>query len=354
MKRILITGGCGFVGSTLASYLKNKDSRIEVVALDNFWRKGSELNAIRLREQGIEIIQGDVRFPEDFEKAGDCDCVIDCAAEPSVLAGSDNPKYLIDTNLIGTVNALEYARKRKSVFVFLSTSRIYPIEHLNALLFREKESRYELVDEQKEKEVSNRGVTERFRIDGSRTLYGATKISAEHFVKEYASTFGLKAVINRCGVIAGPWQFGKVDQGVIALWVARHYFKKPLRYIGFGGNGKQVRDFMHADDVCEAIQFELENIDSITGETYILSGSSPMSVSLKELSAVCRDITGNRVEISPVPENRSGDIRIFLGDHAKFTGVSRWRPRKDIKVVCGDIFSWIKGNEHILKTIFVD
>ena len=133
--KILITGGAGFVGSNLAIKLKERHPLFEIIAFDNLKRRGSELNLPRFNEKNIEFIHGDVRNPEDFEEINGFDLLIECSAEPSVLAGiNSSPKYLFNTNLIGTINCLEEVRKNKAKIIFLSTSRIYPIEKINNYL----------------------------------------------------------------------------------------------------------------------------------------------------------------------------------------------------------------------------
>ena len=123
-KSILITGGAGFVGSNLAVSLKKKYPALRIIVLDNLKRRGSELNIPRLKNYGIEFIHGDIRNPEDLELNFKIDLMLECSAEPSVLSGYDtNPRYIINTNLIGTVNCLELARRNKTDIIFLSTSK---------------------------------------------------------------------------------------------------------------------------------------------------------------------------------------------------------------------------------------
>src|SRR3972149_3096181 len=130
--KILVTGGAGFVGSSLAIEFRRNRKDIEVVAFDNLKRRGSELNIPRLKENRVEFIHGDIRNIEDFEAIGKADLIIECPAEPSVMAGfNSSPEYLINTNLLGTVNCLEYARKCDAEVVFLSTSRVYPVRTIN-------------------------------------------------------------------------------------------------------------------------------------------------------------------------------------------------------------------------------
>ncbi len=148
-KSILITGGAGFVGANLAVSFKKKYPKLEIIALDNLKRRGSELNINRLKENNIRFVHGDIRNPEDLIFDTKVELLIDCSAEPSVLAGfGDNPAYIINTNLSGTINCLELARKNKADVVFLSTSRVYPYEVINNIKTIELETRFEWQDNQ--------------------------------------------------------------------------------------------------------------------------------------------------------------------------------------------------------------
>ena len=124
--------------------------------------------------------------------------------------------------------------------------------------------------------------------------------------------YGLRGVINRCGVIAGPWQFGKVDQGVFTLWMLAHYFKKDnLKYIGFGGEGKQVRDLLHIEDLFNLVDFELKNMDKVNGRIYNVGGGKDISLSLLETTKICQEITGNIISIGKESGTRPADITIY-------------------------------------------
>jgi len=235
--RLLVTGGAGFVGSHLALALKAQWPTAEVVSMDNLYRRGSELNLPRLKASGIGFHHGDVRDAASFP-GGRFDFVIECSAEPSVLAGvQGSPDYLMQTNLVGAYQCLEAARRWNAGFLFMSTSRVYPIDRLERHPACENATRFTWQDGGTPG-ISSRGVSEAMEMTGARSLYGFTKYAAELLIEEYRAAFGIKSVINRCGVIAGPWQFGKVDQGVASLWVLAHYFGRPLSYIGYGGNGK--------------------------------------------------------------------------------------------------------------------
>jgi CDP-paratose 2-epimerase len=349
MKRILITGGMGFVGSNLASALKIKYPEYSIIAFDNLKRRGSELNINRLVNKGINFIHGDILNKTDFNEIGKIDCIIDAAAEPSVMAGIDSsPEYLIDTNLNGTINTLYFAKKHKSDFIFLSTSRVYPIAQLEKINIIEKENRFEITEKQCIEGISPSGISENFPIEGARSFYGATKLASELLVKEFNQFAGIRSVINRCGVLAGPWQMGKVDQGVIPYWVARHFWKKPLSYIGYGGTGKQVRDALHINDLFELVDWQIHNIDKINGETFNVGGGLECSFSLKELTQYCRQITGNTIEISSIKENREGDIRLYLTNNFKVNKFCGWAPKTPIYTLLKDIYEWICNNENQL------
>src|SRR6478672_2701709 len=262
MERILVTGGAGFVGAQTALDLARRHPEAEVVAFDNLSRRGSELNLPRLREAGVEFVHGDVREKDDLLGLERIDALVECSAEPSVMAGVDgSPDYVIRTNLMGAYHCLELARRDNAQVIFLSTSRVYPVRHLLGIQLDEAETRFEISDAQELPGISPRGVNEAFPMWGARTMYGATKLCAEHLIEDYVDGYGLRAVINRFGVIAGPWQMGKVDQGVFTWWMLAHYFKRPLSYIGFGGTGKQVRDLVHIDDVVELISAQLASPD---------------------------------------------------------------------------------------------
>ena len=120
---------------------------------------------------------------------------------------------------------------------------------------------------------------------------------------------------------------GKSDQGVVTLWAAAHYFKRPLRYIGFGGTGKQVRDIVHIDDVCDLVADQVARFDSYAGRLFNTGGGLRHSVSLRELTAACEKVTGNRIAIAPEAENRRADVRIYLTDHRRLTEATGWASR---------------------------
>ncbi|HDL01307.1 MAG TPA: NAD-dependent epimerase/dehydratase family protein [candidate division Zixibacteria bacterium] len=352
MQHILVTGGCGFVGSSLAIRYKQKYPDVKVSVLDNLKRRGSELNLPRLQRKNICFYHGDIRNREDIASVGNFDLLVECAAEPSVVAGFDSsPDYVVNTNLLGTINCLAASCYNKAAMIFISTSRVYPYDLINCIKLRETNTRFEIIKQQDCDGISDRGLNENFPLFGPRSLYGATKLASELLITEYIHMYGLKAVINRCGLISGPWQFGKVDQGVVVLWMARHYWEKKLSYIGFGGTGKQVRDMIHVDDLFELIDIQSNNIDKYSGQTYNVGGGRDSSLSLLEMTAMCEAITGNQIEITPVPESRPADVAVYLSDCSKVIAQTGWEPRVGPREILFDIYNWISENENDLEGI---
>jgi CDP-paratose 2-epimerase len=349
-KTVLVTGGAGFVGSNIAVFLKRRYPRATVIALDNLKRRGSELVLTRLRQEGVAFVHADVRIPEDLVLHARVDLLIECSAEPSVLAGcGDNPRYIIDTNLAGTVNCLEFARNTRADIIFMSTSRVYPYEKINAIKTRELPTRFDWKKNQKIQGWSNRGISEAFCLAGPRSLYGATKLASELLLVEYLKNYKLKGVINRFGVIAGPWQFGKIDQGVLAHWMLAHYFKRKLAYIGFGGRGKQVRDVLHIDDVCSLVDLQVKSLARISGQVYNVGGGAAGSLSLQEATRLCQEITGNRISMKRVASTRPADVVIYLTDNKKVSSQLGWQPHKAPSEVLSDIYNWVRQHERQLK-----
>lgn len=353
MKRIVITGGAGFVGSSLAILFKQHFVNIEILCFDNLSRRGSELNLPRLKAHGIQFIQGDVRNIEDFERIGIVDWLIECSAEPSVHAGyGESPRYLINTNLNGLLNCLEYLRQQDGHCVFLSSSRVYPIKLLRSLSLTPTRNRFELEDKNYPEGVSKLGISEKCSLEGPRSLYGTTKLSGELFIQEYCQTYGLKAIINRCGVLAGPWQMGKVDQGFMALWVAQHVFGNPLRYMGFGGEGLQVRDVLHVDDLFQLLTLQMAHVELHSGDVYNVGGGNQNSISLAELTELVSHITDRKIPIGSDPVTREADIPYYVTDITKVNQKTKWSPQHSLTQIVTEIYEWIEREKPLLKPIF--
>jgi CDP-paratose 2-epimerase len=301
----------------------------------------------------VEFVHGDVRNLEDLALGGrPVDLLIECSAEPSVLAGyGASPRYVLDTNLMGTINCLELARERGARVLFLSTSRVYPTALVNGLAYVEEPSRFTLRAEQILPGASGNGISEAFPLQGVRTFYGMTKLASEMLLEEYAAGYGLDFVTLRLGVISGPGQMGKVEQGVFALWMARHLWGERLAYKGWGGTGKQVRDVTHIDDVRDLVFSILGDWDTVRGKTLNAGGGCGVSASLLEATAICEEISGRKLRFEQVAETHPTDVRIYLTDYSSLTRLTGWRPTRGVRQIFADLHDWMRSDEQRLKPI---
>ncbi len=347
-ERVLVTGGAGFVGGTLCLRLAAAGHR--VTAMDNLLRRGSELNLPRLKAAGVEFVHGDIRNTEDFDRIEDFDLLIDCAAEPSVHAGaSGSPRFVLQNNLVGTLNCLEECRKRKAGVLFLSTSRVYPMGPLNALPYELEGERFVWKLPVDTPGVNEVGLDETFPLEGPRSFYGASKLACEVVATEYQANMGVPVLINRCGVLAGPWQMGKVDQGFIALWVSRHIFGKPLKYFGWGGKGQQVRDLLHVEDLADLVLAQIARPEVFDGRVYNVGGGRPVSTSLLELTGLCQTLTQKSLDIGGDPETNPLDMRIYLTDASRVKQDFNWAPRRSVRQIVSDTNDWLQDNLEMLR-----
>lgn len=363
-ERILITGGAGFVGSSLALSLKRAGVG-EVIALDNLYRKGSELNRDRIVAEGVTFVRGDVRERSAFD-IPPCDLIVDAAAEPSVLAGrGEDVPYLLDTNLGGTLNVLEAARRWNAALLFISTSRVFPVEALRAIPLRATEDRFEVVAEAGALNADLRsptsdlrspisgcspaGISEVFPLEGWRTLYGSTKLASEIMAREYAAQFGLRVMVDRCGVLCGPWQMGKVDQGIVALWIARHVYGKPLSYFGY--EGRQVRDVLHVEDFADLVLRQVQVMNAWRGDVFHVGGGREISLSLREMTALARTATGVRMDVGTDPVVRPGDVPWLIMDSARVRARFGWQPTRKVETIVDDTARWLKDHRAALEPI---
>ncbi len=351
MATILITGGCGFIGSNLAMAFRAQGDR--VIAFDNLSRSGSEILRDRIQTAGVEFVQGDIRNPEDLDAlVGPIDRMIECSAEPSVLVGmnGEDASFMVQNNLVGSLHCFEYARKHEIPVIFLSTSRVYPYDGLNAQPYSEAPTR--MVPDGTSTGFGPEGVGIDFPLSGPRSLYGATKLASEIMLQEYSHQYQLPAIINRCGVVAGPWQLGKQDQGVFTHWLVSHELKRPLSYIGFGGHGKQVRDLLHIDDLVELILMQSRQIADFRGEIFPAGGSTFSNLSLLETTDLCRKITGNEIPMGAVAETRPADVIWFVTNNQPTTDRFGWHPTRTAETILRDIHGWLKSQPDLLTSIF--
>ena len=307
--RILISGICGFAGSTIARALRECDADLQVSGFDNFIRPGSETNRLTLRRLGIDVVHADVRSATDLETLPPAELVLDAAANPSVLAGVDglsSSRQVVEHNLMGTVNLLEFCRRHRAVFTLLSTSRVYSIEPLANLPIVERDSAF-VPDNSRPfpPGLGNEGVNEKFSTAPPTSLYGSTKVASENLALEYGAAFDFPVWINRCGVLAGAGQFGRPDQGIFSFWINSWLRRRPLKYIGFGGRGFQTRDCLQPRDLVPLLRQQWNEPSGSSRPRLVnVSGGIANSISLAQLSRWCDERFGRRevgVEVAPRP-----------------------------------------------------
>ena len=336
--KILITGGCGFVGSNIAIYLKKNLKKSKISCLDNLMRKGSQLNKSRLIQNNIKNYNINIENFSKVKTLPKFDLIIDCCAEPAIEASRKDPDRVFSTNLIGTFNILKKCIKDKSNIVFLSSSRVYSINKLRKLI--KNKNIFKPIKIKKK-------INENFETSAASSLYGFTKLASEKLIREIFFKTNLKYIINRFGVIAGPWQFGKQDQGFVPLWVASHLLKRKLSYIGFGGKGYQVRDVIHIDDVCKIILIQIKKIKNINNNIFNIGGGFKNSISLKILTNKCEKLTKNKINIKKITKTSVFDIPYFITDNSKITKTYNWKPLKSIDQILKDIYLWVSKNKQI-------
>jgi CDP-paratose 2-epimerase len=400
--RLLITGICGFAGSTIARELLAHQPGLTIIGLDSLIRRGSETNVEPLRALGIDVRIGDIRDRATIEALPAVDWIIDCAANPSVLAGVDgrtSSQDLLDHNLAGTIHLLEHCRRHGAGFILLSTSRVYSIEPLADLQVTVDDRAYTPILPPSAASdlpssfnfhhsalnivasdcLSTSGLRENFPTDPPISLYGASKKCSELLAHEYSSTFGFPAWINRCGVLAGAGQFGKADQGIFSYWIHSWAQKKPLKYIGFDGHGHQVRDCLHPRDLVPLLAKQMYTThlgasslpsaapcpgaaknplpSSSIGGSYSpsspilnLSGGIASAMSLRQLSDWCADKFGpHHVESDLTP--RPFDIPWIVLDSSAAKAAWDWTPLTPRDKILEEIADHAKKNPKWLDMV---
>ncbi len=350
--RILIAGVCGFVGSTLARALIDHGG-YQIAGFDNFLRPGSESNRADLARRGVKLFHGDLRAASDLETLPAVDWVLDAAAHPSVLAGVDgrtSSRQLIEHNLSGTVNLLEFCKQHRAGFVLLSTSRVYSIAPLAALPVVPKAGAFHPAPGAVlPAGITADGVDESFATLAPISLYGSTKLASEALALEYGETFNLPVFVNRCGVLAGAGQFGRADQGIFAFWINAWLRQRPLKYIGFDGQGHQVRDCLHPRDLVPALlrQFaapKLTPADRIAN----FSGGIASAKSLRQLSDWCAAHVGAH-SVGTDANARPFDIPWLVLNYQKAKRIWQWQPATAVEAILEEIHVHAQANPHWLE-----
>jgi CDP-paratose 2-epimerase len=338
--RILISGICGFAGSAIARQLAAQGRGYEISGLDNFMRPGSEVNREELKRLGIKLAHGDVRAASDVDSSAPCDWVIDASANPSVLAGVDgqsSSRQVVEHNLGGTVNLLEFCKRTRAGFILLSTSRVYSISPLAGLPVVVEDGAFRPSAGALPHGISPLGLAESFSTAAPVSLYGATKLASEALALEYGHAFDLPVFINRCGVLAGAGQFGRPDQGIFSYWINSHLRRRPLKYIGFGGTGHQVRDCLHPNDLIPLLNAQLAAPKiGLSDRIVNLGGGIASAMSLRQLTAWCDERFGAH-PVARDPEPRRFDIPWIVLDASKAQSLWGWKPKTAVLSILEEI-----------------
>lgn len=335
--KVLVTGGCGFLGSHVCEYYKKRGE--EVISFDNLtkhelMRTGYDIEGARLynwnilKELGVTLIKADIRDKDTlFEVAQDCDYIIHTAAQPAMTISIENPELDITTNVMGTFNVLETARKFNIPMVYCSTIHVYG-NKINETI-KEKGTKFirEPLAIPEEHPI----------LQGKLTPLHASKSAAEIYVQTYIDTYGLEAAIFRLTGMYGPRQFGGEDHGWVANFAIRTLLRLPIKIFG---TDKQVRDILYVTDAVEAFDAFYKN--RIPG-VYNIGGGVDNIISLRECLELLRKITGIEQDIRYEPA-RIGDLWYFVCDITKAKKELVWEPKISNEEGIKKLIDWIKEN----------
>jgi CDP-paratose 2-epimerase len=337
MTNIIVTGGCGFIGSNICEFLKKK--KFNVISVDNLSKNYSKINQKRLSKLKIRNYRLNIYKKNFLNLRFKAKFIIDCCADPSVESSRVNRVANINNNLITTLNVLEKAKRDKSKVIFLSTSRVYPVQDSYKKFIKSKKNNF---------------FDENSNIVGAKTIYGYTKISSEMLINEFNYAFGLEYIINRCGLVTGPWQFGRVEQGLVSLWLWNHLNKKEnnLSYKGYGGSGKQIRDVLFIDDLKLLIFKQIKKFNKLKNNTFTVGGGYKNTINLIELTKICQQLTGNNIKIRKFKSTSIYDIPFYITSSKKLKKYCGWEPKVDLYAGIKQLKNWMKINYNLIRPFF--
>ena len=348
--KILITGGAGFVGGNLAT--KFADEGNEVLCLDNLSRRGSENNLTRfLNYPRIKFVHGDIRNSEDLDRVSfNPDVVLECSAQTTAIDGYDHPIYDYTNNTHGVINVLEFCRKKNAGLIFWSSNKAYSGDLCNSIPVTETDTRlvWTPPDDFSLQGWSQKGFNEKMDLNGgNHTIYGVTKNAADLICQEWSSAFDIPVIVNRFSCLYGPNQFGKVSQGWIVWFMLAKKFGIPLSYYGFGG--KQVRDYLHIDDLFRLIYTQCLTIDNHTGSYYNVGGGVNNTTSVLELSNLLDESGFFADDVADVAhaKERKADQQIYISDISKVSNDFMWKPEVKLDNALKKIIIWINSDNNI-------
>ena len=339
MKTMLITGGCGFIGINAADHFINEGYKI--ILFDNFSRAKIEHNVNWLKKKHgkkFEVIKGDVVY--DVKKLNEiserADVILHLAAQVAVTTSITDPLTDINTNVMGTYNVLEAARRseREPIVIYSSTNKVYGGLEQFKVVEGEKKYEFEDID----------GVTENVNLD-FHSPYGCSKGAADQYVRDYARVYGLKTVVFRQSCVYGENQYGVEDQGWIAWFIIASLLGKTITVYG---NGKQVRDILFVDDLVMAYDKAIKNINKVKGEIFNIGGGKENALSLLEFIEILNKLLGKKIEYA-FSDWRQGDQPIFISDNTKIIKSLNWNIKIGYNEGIKRIFNWAKNNFALIK-----
>ncbi|NLH47809.1 MAG: NAD-dependent epimerase/dehydratase family protein [Myxococcales bacterium] len=350
--KMLITGGCGFVGANLARHFLQQGW--DVTVLDNLVRRGSEYNVYDLTALGVRYVHGDVRNAEDLAALPKYDAICETSAQPSAIDGYANPYFDLSNNTFGLVNVLEKARRDDAILIFWSTNKVYSGDRVNAIPVREAATRWEW-DAASGYQAAGfsfaRGISERFDVDGGQhSIYGVSKICGDLICQEWFDAFGVRTVVNRFSCLAGPGQFGKSAQGWVAWWIIAFQFGLPLAYIGW--DGKQVRDALFTPDINRLVELEIKHIDRAAGHVFNIGGGMETTLSLREMTAWCERRFGRTVPVKIIETPRKADHVVYITDTSTVRDLLGWQPATGLADGLEEIVQWVDREQDRLRALY--
>jgi len=340
-RNYLVTGGAGFIGSNYVHRLLARGERITIY--DNFSRAGAPRNLEWLKgiygEKAFGVISGDVRDEAAITKAaGQADVIVHLAGQVAVTTSVTNPRDDFEANALGTFNVLEAARAagRDPIFIYASTNKVYG--GMEEVALAEDPTRWRYAD------LKN-GCPETQPLD-FHSPYGCSKGTGDQYVRDYHRIYGLRSVVFRQSCIYGPRQFGIEDQGWVAWFVIAAVTGRPITIYG---DGKQVRDVLHVDDLLNAYDAAIEKIDITAGGVYNLGGGPRNVLSVwAEFGPMLEKLVGHKIEIGR-GDWRPGDQRVFYADVGKAARELGWSPRIDVEQGIRMLFEWVNENRELFQ-----
>ncbi|MFA4975335.1 MAG: GDP-mannose 4,6-dehydratase [Candidatus Paceibacterota bacterium] len=338
MNKILITGGCGFIGANVAEYYLNK--HYQVLAVDNLSRVGSEQNLKWLRTlkgkfsfKKIDIRNGDslAKVFKEFKP----DLILHLAAQTTVTGSIINPKEDFEINALGTFNVLEAMRSGapKASLIYSSTNKV--MGELADIPIREEKSKYVF--------KNIKGISEKQPLDFC-SPYGCSKGCGDQYVLDYARIYKLNTIVFRQSCIYGSRQFGIEGQGWLAWFISSLVFNHPLTLYG---NGKQVRDVLHIDDLVNAFDLAFKNIKKTRGKAYTIGGGLKSAVSILEFFEILKSISGKKFGYKLKPW-RLADQKVYISDISSAKKDFNWVPCITPKQGIKTMYEWILQNKHFI------